>query len=360
MKNPARGSRIFFVRSARMVQRHRVAFSWHTLVFKKRMGMKRCLHSCARNEQRCFLKPTDNPALHPARSSFTEGRFDTLLAWYFVIIWGSGYLASKIGMQYAPPLTYLSLRYAFGVVCVIPWLMIVRPRWPANRRELLHICVAGLLMHAIYLGGSHYAQYLGMSAGITALLLATQPLFTALIANRMMNEQLAPRQWLGITFGLAGVMLVVWHKIDVQAVTAASLFAVAISLGSITVGTLYQRTFCKTADLRSSALIQFLLCLVVLAPLAWKFEGFVFQWSWPMVISILFLVICASILAVNALTTLMRRGHATKVTSMFFLTPIVAVLLEWAIFGVVPSLLSVVGIAVTCAGVALVSGKRAA
>jgi drug/metabolite transporter (DMT)-like permease len=127
------------------------------------------------------------------------------------------------------------------------------------------------------------------------------------------------------------------------------------------VGTLYQRTFCKTADQRSSALIQFLMCLAVLAPLAWGVEGFAFQWSWPLIISILFLVICASILAVNALTTLMRRGHATKVTSMFFLTPIVAVLLEWAIFGVVPTLLSVAGIAVTCAGVALVSmsAKRA-
>jgi len=51
----------------------------------------------------------------------------------------------------------------------------------------------------------------------------------------------------------------------------------------------------------------------------------------------------------------MRRGHATKVTSLFFLTPIVAVALEWALFGVVPTALSMAGIAVTCAGVVLVS-----
>ncbi|MDB5771721.1 MAG: hypothetical protein JWM42_2095, partial [Burkholderia sp.] len=58
--------------------------------------------------------------------------------------------------------------------------------------------------------------------------------------------------------------------------------------------------------------------------------------------------------------TLMRRGHATKVTSLLFLTPIVAVLLEWMIFDVVPTWLSVAGIVVTCAGVALVSGRRGA
>jgi drug/metabolite transporter (DMT)-like permease len=302
------------------------------------------------------LKATDSPALSPP---YADGRFDALLAWYFVLAWGSGYIASKTGMQYAAPFTFLTLRYAFGVMCLVPLLVFSKPKWPAGRRELFHVCVAGLLMHAIYLGGSHYTQYLGMSAGITALILATQPLFTAVFANRMMGERLTFSQWLGVALGLAGVMLVVWHKINVQAATVASLVAVGISLTSITVGTLYQRSFCRTADLRSSALIQFLMSLVVLAPLAWSVEGFVIRWSWSMVISIMFLVVFASILAVNALHTLMRRGHATKVTSLFFLTPIVAVLLEWAMFDVVPTWLSIGGILITCAGVALVSGRRA-
>jgi drug/metabolite transporter (DMT)-like permease len=55
---------------------------------------------------------------------------------------------------------------------------------------------------------------------------------------------------------------------------------------------------------------------------------------------------------------LMRRGHATRVTSLFFLTPVIAVLLEWLMFDVVPAWLSVAGIAVTCAGVALVTKSR--
>jgi drug/metabolite transporter (DMT)-like permease len=292
--------------------------------------------------------------------SHSEGRFDTLLAWYFVIVWGSGYLASKTGMQYAAPFTFLSLRYAFGIACLIPWILYARPQWPAGRREFFHVCVAGLLMHAINLSGSHHAQYLGMSAGITALLLATQPLFTALFAHRMMGERLAAVQWLGVALGLAGVLLVVWHKIDVKAVTFASLIAVTISLTAITAGTLYQRLFCKTADLRSAALIQFAVSLALLAPLAWTQEGFAIQWIWALIASIVFLVLFASIFAVNALHTLMRRGHATKVTSLFFLTPVVAVLLEWIMFGVVPTWLSVIGIAVTCAGVALVARRAAA
>ena len=75
-----------------------------------------------------------------------------------------------------------------------------------------------------------------------------------------------------------------------------------------------------------------------------------------------FLVICASILAVNAFHSLMRRGQATRVTSLIYLTPVFAVALELPMFGVVPSAISLTGIAVTCLGVAMVSwrGRTAA
>ncbi|MDE2501615.1 MAG: DMT family transporter, partial [Burkholderiales bacterium] len=286
-------------------------------------------------------------------------RRDTWLAWYFVLVWGSGYLATKVGLQYAAPFTFLSLRYAFGLLCMGIWLLVSKPRWPASRREFFHVCVAGLLMHAVNLSGSHYAQYLGMSAGIAALVLATQPLLTAVVAHRYLGQRLLARQGLGVALGLAGVLFVVWHKIDVKAISIGSLVAVGISLAAITSGTLYQRWFCPGADMRSSTFIQFGASLLLLLPLAWRVEGFVVHWHWPLLGAIAYLVILASILAVNALHGLMRRGHATQVTSLFFLTPIVAVLLEWAMFGVVPTLLSVLGIALTCAGVALVAvGRR--
>ena len=284
--------------------------------------------------------------------------FDSFLAWYFVTIWGSGFLASKIGMLYAPPFSFLTLRFIFGILCMLPLVLITRPLWPASRPELGHVIVAGLLMHAMHLGGSHYTQYLGVSAGITAVLLTVQPLLTAFIASRWLGERLSPRQWAGIAVGFAGVVLVVWHKIDIREMTLGSLIAVIVALLAVTAGTLYQRVFCPRVDLRTSTLIQFIASAVVLAPLAWIVEGFSVRWAWPMFAAIVFLVICASILAVSALHTLMRHGEATRVTSLFYLTPIFAVVLEFALFKVVPTAVSVIGIAVTCTGVALVAWKR--
>jgi drug/metabolite transporter (DMT)-like permease len=283
--------------------------------------------------------------------------FDAFLAWYFVTVWGSGFIATKIGLQYAPPFTFLTLRFLFGLACLVPILLLMRPRFPGSPAELGHVVVAGLLMHAVHLGGSHYTQYLGMSAGITALILSAQPLITALVAARWLGERLAVRQWAGVALGLAGVLLIVWHKVDVREATLGSLVAVTISLAGVTAGTLYQRACCPLVDLRSAAFVQFAVTIAALAPLAWWIEGFTVTWSWPMAGSIAFLVIGASLLAVSALHTLMRRGQATRVTSLIYLTPIFAVVLEFAAFGVVPSALSLAGIAVTCGGVALVAWR---
>ena len=288
-----------------------------------------------------------------AARSFDSSR---LLAWFFVTVWGSGYLATKVGLQYAPPFTFLTLRFALGVVLVLPLALLARPAWPRGP-QIVHVIVAGLLMHAVNLGGSHYAQYLGMSAGITALILALQPLVTALIAAPLLGERPRPPQWLGVVLGLLGVALVVWHKVDLRALTWPALLAVSIALAAITAGTLYQRIFCPAVDLRAASVVQFIASLALLAPLAMAVEGFPVIWSWPLVGSIVFLVVLASIFAVNALHLLMRRGQATRVTSLLYLTPIIAVVLEWIMFGVRPTPLTALGIAVTCAGVALVAWR---
>jgi len=275
-----------------------------------------------------------------------------LLAWYFVAVWGAGYILTKIGLQHAAPFTFLTLRFAFGMLCLLPVVLFTRISW-GTPAALGHLAVAGLLMHAVQLGGSHYAQYLGMSAGVAALILSTQPLFTAVLAGRVLNERLKRRQWLGVFIGLAGVAMVVWHKVDLREVTAANLLASAIAVCGVTAATLYQKAFSPRADLRAATVVQFGATLAVVAPLALAVEGFKTDYAPEMLAAIAALVIFASILGVMALWWLLRHGEATRVTSMMYLPPVFAVALELAFFGVVPDALMLAGIAVTCAGVAM-------
>jgi drug/metabolite transporter (DMT)-like permease len=273
-------------------------------------------------------------------------------------VWGAGYVATKVGLQYAPPFTFLALRFFFGLLCLLPIVLIWRTRWPRSRAELGHLAVAGLLMHAVQLGGSHYAQYLGMSAGVSALIISCQPLLTASIASRFLNERLQPRQWLGIAIGLAGVALVVWHQIDIREVGLGSLLGTLIALGGVTAATLYQKQFCRDADLKSAAVVQFAAALLVMAPLAVVVEEFRVDWTWQMAAAIGFLVIFTSIFGVSVLYVLIRHNEATRVTSMMYLPPVFAVVLEMSLFGIVPSALAFGGMAITCAGVALAVWKN--
>ena len=269
-------------------------------------------------------------------------------------MWGSGYVFTKAGLQYAPPFTFLTLRFGFGLLCLLPVVLLWKPRWPATRAGWAHLAVVGLLMHAAQLGGSHYAQYLGMSAGVSALMLSCQPLLTAFIAAHFLHERLTPGQWLGIFVGLAGVALVVWHKLDIREVGFGSLLGALIALASVTAATLYQRRFAPQADLKAAAVIQFATAAVVVAPLALAIEGFQFTSSWVLWGAVAVLVIFTSLLGLSAFYYLLRHGAATRVTSMMYLPPVFAVVLEAAWFGVVPSALALTGMAVTCAGVAMV------
>ena len=297
------------------------------------------------------------PLLHSPLAFFAQRpaprAFHTLLAWYFVAVWGTGFIATKVALQHAAPLTFLALRFALGTLCLIPIVWFTRAPWPSGT-ALAHVVVAGLLMHAIHLSGSHYTQYLGLSAGITSVLLCIQPLLTALIAVRWMHEKLSRLQWTGIALGLAGVTLIVWHKIDVREATAGSLIAITVALFGVTAGTLYQRVFCPRVDLRAAALVQFAATFLVLAPLALTFENTAVRWSWALAGALLYLVIFASLLAVSAWHYLMRHGGATRVTSLVYLTPAFAIVPEFLWFGITPSTVSWAGIGITCMGVGLV------
>jgi drug/metabolite transporter (DMT)-like permease len=274
------------------------------------------------------------------------------LSAYFVVVWGAGFVASRIALEHAAPFTYIGIRYglAFGVAVVAFGL---HARWPQTRAEWSHIAVAGLLSHAGYLGGSHYAQRWGLSAGVTALVLALQPLLTAVIVSRWLHERLGALQKVGVGVGLAGVALVVGERALAGTASLASVLAVVWSLLCVTAGTLYQRQFCAGSDLRAAVCIHFAATALLMLPLGVAVEGFAIAWSEPIALALAYHVVLGSIGAFSILHLLMRHGQATGVTSLLYLTPPVAALVEWAVYGVAPTLAMWAGMAIACVGVAM-------
>jgi drug/metabolite transporter (DMT)-like permease len=277
----------------------------------------------------------------------------------FVFLWSTGFIVAKFGLPYAPPLTFLLVRYACAVAVLAPLAWLLKAPWPKGKAG--HIAFSGLLLHGGYLAGVWCAIKLGMPAGLTALIVGMQPILTAFAAP-LIGERVTRRQWLGLLFGLGGVALVVYAKITL---TGLSWQAIALCLGalvSITAGTLYQKHWCPQFDLRSGTAIQFSACFIATLPFALVLEGLspalpAITWTPRFIGALLWSVLGLSIGAIFLLFALIRRSDATRVTSLLYLTPPTTALMAWLMFGEAFSPLGVAGMALAVTGVFFVVRK---
>ena len=272
----------------------------------------------------------------------------------FVLLWSTGFIGAKLGLPYAEPMTFLVLRFGIVTVLLAVFAGLTGAPWPRDWKTAGHMAVAGLLLQAVYLGGVFASIFHGVSAGVSALIVGIQPLLVAAAAGTMLGERVTRRQWLGLTLGLGGVVLVVWTRLGVGEGSAWGYALSVIALVGITIGTLYQKKFCPGIDLRSGTAIQFAVSTVALAPFALLFETRQITWSGEFIFALGWLCIVLSLGAISLLFLLIRRGAAAKVSSLFFRVPPCTAVVAWFLFGERVSALSLVGIGVTALGVALV------
>lgn len=271
----------------------------------------------------------------------------------FVVLWSSGFIGAKYGLPYAGPATFLTLRFALVVALLVLMALAARAPWP-GLAQAGHLVVVGILVQAGYLGGVFTAIHFGMSAGISSLIVGLQPLLTAFAAGLLLDDRIAARQWLGLALGLAGLVLVVGYRSTLTGATWGSVAMALLALGSITAGTLYQKRFGGSFDLRTGAVVQFVAAFFVMLPFAWLIEGWQVTWTPEFLFALGWLVIVLSLGAISLLALLIRRGEATKVASLFYLVPPVTALIAFLVFGERLPLVALAGMTLAVVGVALV------
>ena len=283
-----------------------------------------------------------------------DGMWLRLMPGTFVVLWASGFIGGKLGLLYAEPATFLLLRFALVVALMLPLALLWRAPWPATRRQVAHIGVAGVFIQACYLGGVFAAIHHGISAGLIALIVGLQPVLTAFVAAPLLGERVSPRQWAGLLLGLAGIALVVMQNTNLSGVTPVSAGFALLALAGITMGTMYQKRFCGSFDLRAGSVIQFVAAGIALAPFALMFETREVKWSPALLFALGWLVLVLSIGAISLLALLIRRDAVTKVVSLMYLTPPVTAVMAWLVFGETLSIQALLGLGLAAVGVAMV------
>ena len=273
----------------------------------------------------------------------------------FVVLWSTGFIGAKLGLPYAGPATFLSLRFLFVLVLLVPFCLLVRAPLPPTRRGIAQVAVAGFLMQAAYLGGVFFSLKAGMPAGVSALICGIQPILTAVLGGLLLAERTNLRQWLGLALGVAGVALVVGEKYAFEGVGVVAVLWSVVGLLGITLGTLWQKRWCTGVDLRTGAAIQFTAALVVLAPIALLLEPEPVRWSAELVAALAHLVVVLSFGAVFLLFWLIRHGAATKVASLMYLVPPCTALVAWPMFGETYTVSSAAGMGLAALAVWLVT-----
>jgi drug/metabolite transporter (DMT)-like permease len=277
----------------------------------------------------------------------------------FVILWASGFIGAKLGLPYAQPLTFLFLRM-FGAVLLLGTIVLVaRPKWP-NRDGILDSCAIGVFMHALYLGGVYISIANGLPAALSALIVGLQPLLTSTIANRLLGERVVARQWGGLLLGIAGVYLVVQDKATTGGATPVAWAASLVALLSITFGTIYQKRFGSGIDWRPGMLIQYAAAGILFALGAMAFETRIVHWTPEFLFALCWLVIVLSFGAIWLLYFLISRAAATRVVSLFYLTPPVTALMAWALFNERLAVGALTGMVFCVIGVFLVNWQTGA
>jgi len=279
----------------------------------------------------------------------------------FVLIWATGFIVARFGMPHAPPLSFLSVRFALSIACFLPWIVWAQVAWPQSRSQVLHLSVTGILMHAGYLGGVWVAVKAGMGSGLSSLLVGFQPVLTAIWLAYSLRGHDQPgvtrRQWLGLWLGFVGLLLVVWRKLDLDTpldhVTPVNMAFALTALLSITVGTLYQKRFVQPCDVRTANTVQLLAALVVTLPLT-LLESESMRWNSELVGAMAWSVLVLTLGGSSLLYMLIQRGAAASVTSLMYLVPPTTAIMAWLLFGEAITIATLVGTALTALGVSLV------
>jgi drug/metabolite transporter (DMT)-like permease len=250
-------------------------------------------------------------------------------------IWGSTWLAIKLGLRDLPPITFAGIRFALAAVLLGAIVLIRRIRLPSSNREWGLLAYTGLLSitinYALVFWGEQY-----ISSGLAALLSATVPLFGLPLAHRYLAaEPLTRSKIIGVLLGLLGVAVVFSGELGVGGPRAfwASVGIIVAALATAHASVLVKArgTHIEPAVLAGIQMAGGCIPLLV-AGIALEGSPLVFHWTLLAFATLAYLTVLGSVVAFLMYYWLIRHTAVTGVLMIPLVTPLVAVLIG-VVFG---------------------------
>ena len=285
-----------------------------------------------------------------------QSRLLTLLAFACIyFIWGSTYLAIRYAVETIPPLFVASFRHliAGGLLFGWCWWRGLRP----TRQQWVASIVLGGLFFLIGHGTLHWAEQT-LPSGVAAFLIATEPIFVAIILTATRRTRITPKLLIGLLLGLFGVALIIGADLQTGRFQMLSSFAVLIGTVSWSIGMVYSRSAALHPDDRMAAAMSLLAGAVMLF-LVGLGTGEAAELELALVsakslLALGYLAMAGSLVAYSAYFWLLNRFPPTLIATHTYVNPVVALVLGWSIAGEVLTARFLFGGVVVVAAIALV------
>lgn len=242
----------------------------------------------------------------------------------FIFLYGSGFVFTAFGLENSSPMAFLALRFfiAFFILLLIAYIFKVS--WPESLKEFFHVSFAGMLTVGVFSIGVFLSLDFGISASLSALIIALQPILVTFLASYFLGEKLNKRIIIGLVIGIIGVTFVVSSKTSNNDTQLWGVVFSIIALLGLSFGNIYQKKYCSQMNLFSGGAIQTLASTILALPLLLFYEDIYLNINREFIIALLYMSVAVSIGALSILYIMIRNGDVSKVSSMFYLVPISA------------------------------------
>ena len=295
----------------------------------------------------------------PVVSRFTVGALYGMLC----VIWGSTWLAIRIGLEGAPPFLAAGLRFTLAFAVLLPLLLRRRSKLPRGRTEWSLVVFVGVVLFTIDYGLIYWGENNGVQSGLSAILFATFVLQTAIFAHLLLpSERLSAQKLAGIGLGFAGILLIFRGELATAGLDKfLPMFAIVLSATCAAISSVATKRWGHDADTVTFTALSMavgaagLLSLSLLAREPWGVP------AWPEgILAIVYLALAGSVVTFLTYWWLLKRIEATSASYIAMVTPIVAVFLGFTVGSEVLDPLALVGAGITLAGIFLAVNRRVA
>jgi drug/metabolite transporter (DMT)-like permease len=275
------------------------------------------------------------------------------------LIWGSTWLAIKIGLEDAPPFWSASLRFCAAGIILLVINYFAKSQYPRRTAELWQVAWPGIFMYSLPYLLVYWAE-MHIGSALVAVLFASFPFFIALFAIPLLkDEKLGFLAWAGLIIGFGGIVVIFYDSLQVSDLVFGGSIAAVVGSASSAYSTVHVRARLHDYDFRVIAALQVILGTIFMLAVAVLTEPISsFKITAKSVLSLSYLTVFGTVVAFSGYYWILKKMRAIIVSMISFITPVIAIILGVMVGAEAINWLTAVGSALVLAGVVMVVMKK--